>query len=85
MSLGMNEKELSELYGERFILIHNGFAERQSKDIQALMATGYSKIEAAAQVTSEIRLLSHAGAILFTIAQNNQRIQAQLEQKGIEI
>ncbi|MGD0793987.1 MAG: hypothetical protein ABR958_00135 [Dehalococcoidales bacterium] len=82
MAIGLTKKGLIDYFEEQFKSIHDGLQKSQSNEVKTLMKGGYSEREAFVQANAERRLLASAQALLATISQNNQRIQAQLEQKG---
>lgn len=83
MTLGLSVEELSSLYQERFISIHNHRNKNKHENEAGLVSIDYSKTEAAMLSTTEIRILAASEAMLEVVAANNLRIELQLKDKGL--
>ena len=85
MAIGLTTAEMEHTFQDEYIETSKRRESQQKAIAVDLMDQGMPKRDAHVQAMLEVRFYASSQALLLTIAANNARIQAQLEQKGIKI
>lgn len=80
--IGLSKQELDDMFLQSFMDIHN---QRKADIHNQNPYPNIPKQLADLMIAHDARIAAYAGAVLQIIAANNERIEAQLKDRGIQI